>query len=354
MKRWNALFGVLLFGFVSLAAPAQADEAKKPFSYKFKIGAQTFLKADLEGDALDGDDDAQFGVQRVSLYAMGSVYDFAHLKVHLLSMPATGNLAPALADVHMTFTIHELFNVKLGRFKKHVTRVYTPFWGTWRFFDVPKAFQYLKGNLGLGGRGEGAIVFGGVGKRLLKYSLGIFNGLEEQKATATMSRTDEGLQLVARVDWQPVEMFKMGLGATYLYDTFFNNLTAGTSQKMDLLSYAADVNFFWKGLTVAGEFIGHATMPDAGDTVLGGGLYADVLYAIPLPLGEIEPGLRYARHYADFDDTDTYSEAITGALQWHLGRPGLRVGLEVSWMNNATSAADSDSILGLVQVQLVR
>jgi hypothetical protein len=356
MRYRKELAAALLFTFiVGFTGVARAEGDKKPFSYKFKFGAQSYMQADFKGDALAGDDDVRFGIQRLSLFAMGKIYDFAALKVHLLSMPSN-DMALALADVHMKFNIHPLFNVKLGRFKKPLTRIYTPFWATWRFFDLPYAFKYVKGNLGLGGRGEGAMIFGGVGKGKFKYSLSVFNGLEEHKAKpGKFERSDESVEVIARLDWQPVEMFKIGGGAAYMGNTIRTDLSVdpNTTSKMDFLAYATDLGFFWKGLTVATEFIGHVTMPEAGDSVLGGGLYADALYRTPLSLGAIEPGFRYTRHFADFDATDAYNEAITGAVQWYIGKPNIRVGLEVSWMNAVTAAASTDSILGLVQVQFV-
>ena len=346
----------LFLAAVALPTTARAG-TDDPFSFKFRIGAQAFVKAELDGEPIAGEDDIHFGVQRGSVFATGSIYDFAELKVHLLAK-IDKSLAANFVDAHLKFKIHPLFNVKIGRFKKPLTRVYTPTWSLWRFFDVPTAFSYIQKGMGLGGRGEGMVLYGAWQKRILKYSVGVFNGLEEVSSSDTFMRTDEGLELMARIDWQPLEMFQMGIGVAYAYDTIQNTRALATdpwtAQKMALLAFNADVNVYWRGLTVSAEYIGHSTLPDQGDGVMGGGFYADVLYGIPIPIGEIEPGLRYGRHYNDFDDTDTYTEHITGALQWHVLRPGLRVGLEVTWMNSATAAADTDSLLGLVQVQFIR
>ncbi len=344
------------------SAAAQAEEGKKPFQYDLVFGAQAWMKADLAGDAISGEDDFRLGLERVSLWATGAVYEFAELKIHLLSRPSA-DLALKVADAHLTFKVHPLFNLKVGRFKKPLTSVYTPQWFEWRFFDAPGAFSYLMRDLGLAGRGEGVVAFGGYGGRLLRYSLSVFNGLEEYKARSDFTRSDEGVEVIGRLDWQPLPLFKAGLGFAYLNDTTASRLTAAATDtapatwsdtKMDLLAYAADVGLFWKGLTVALEYMGHASLPDSGDAVLGGGFYAEALYAIPLPLGELEPGLRFARHYKDFDLTDTYGDAVTGALQWYVDRPHLRVGLEVSWVNTVAAGKATDSVLGLLQVQFVR
>lgn len=342
------------------------DKTKTKFyDWHLKLGGQAVTLVDFRDNdskplGLTPKERVNFGVHRGSIMFMGTLFDFASLRAHLLAMPMSADQQVQLADLEIGLQFHHWLGLHGGRFKKAFTSQYTDYWGTWHFFDVSPAFKYAKGKLGLAGRGEGIALKGHSKNRNIKYMAGIFNGLEEHKpwfvGNKAFSRTDESLELVARIDFSPVQPLSFGAGFAMIPETTLTITTTpddptieptSAAIKQDLWAYAANITFKKWGLTIEPEFIGHVENPESGDAVAGGGVNVDILYDIGLPKGVLQPGFRYAVLLPDFDDTKKSTDSIIGSLYWKYNKH-IKTGIEIAYLKQQPK--DLQGVHGLFQL----
>jgi len=356
------LFVAILLS-AGIASATEMPWRDEPFSWGVRAGAQAVAHANLSDE--DGKEPLAFAIRRVSVWLQGTVFSFARVNIQLGATPSSGQWAPNVLDADLTFLFLPELRLSVGRFKKEFTRVYVPSWRTYEFFALPDVYPFITSDLGLGGRGEGVELSGELFEGRLHYVAAVLNGLEEDRTQTrgdrSWRRSDDGLEIIGRLSGQPHPLVALRAGVAYHDDTVLHMTVAPTDAAasplttetpMDLLAYAADATFDWQGLHVGAEFIGHAMIEDGAVVAHGGGFYADLLWRFALPLGDLQPGVRYARHYEDFDNPDAYAEALTGVVNWWVSGDRLRVGLEVTYHNRTLAGADS--VTGLVQVALVR
>jgi hypothetical protein len=70
--------------------------------------------------------------------------------------------------------------------------------------------------------------------------------------------------------------------------------------------------------------------------------------------GILQPGIRYAQHWIDFDQADVYTQEITAIIGWKYTNNSsfIRLGLDVSYQD--IQPAGDTAIQGLLQLTLVR
>lgn len=354
MTRRVLLHGVvscLAAGLVLGAPRAAAGDGDASPRFDAKLALEATLTTDL--DAPDGTDPVVFALPRADVWLGARLFPWAAVKFHARSAAVDGRLEFTFLDGELVLRFHPAVEAVVGRMKKRYTRVFAPSWTTWNFFDLPESFQFARKDLGLAGRDLGAVLQGAFADGLFGWRLGVFNGLDEARAKADGThRTDEAVEVIARLEVNPLAGLSVGAGAAWLPQTKRlvpdpADATQLVATDLDLVSWAADVAVDVAGLEVDAEFIGHAQAPDTGATVLGGGFHVDVLYRIALPLGELQPGVRFARHWPDFDRTERHDQRVTGVLNWWVGWQ-VHAGLEYTWLRSAPAETDTHTLLVLL------
>jgi hypothetical protein len=348
----------------------EASVSKKPnqsevFNWQLKLGGQAVALADFDDESgkpfgLVTDEPVRFGIHRASLMFTGKLFNFVSLRTHIMAMPMSSDRVVQLYDLEAGLEIHPLFNIHIGRFKKGFTSQYTDYWGKWNFFDVSPEFKYTKGRLGLAGRGEGIAIKGHTAEKQVKYMVGAFNGLEDalpwQGQGQQFNRTDESIEIVSRIDARFLNMLHVGAGMAVIpvstlsaSSAVSDDITRVRRTKRTLWAYAFNIALKHRGMVAEVEYIGHVDAPLNGEAVQGGGVNADVLYGISLPVGTLQPGVRYAVFFPNFDDTDTHTQTVTGALNWFYNTH-VKVGLEVGTVR--IQPTDTSGTQGLMQLAI--
>jgi len=325
-----------------------------PVVWRLGGGVQTLVVA----DPLDDDpkrEAVEFGVNRAAVDLRARLYGAAQLRVHAMGRAWDGGpYSVDIADAEVQISFHSLFNLRGGRFKKRLTDVFTPSWAQYRFIDMPGYYRYAAGTLGLAGRGQGVLVYGRSStapRPLLQYHVGFYDGLEAARTLADGShRTDDGVQFLARVDVSPLNSLRLGLAATHLHGTTLHTPVSGqpgvfAQTEERLGAYVFSIHWDYRGVTWEGEYLGHVTMPTRGSSVTGGGFRSDLLYRFPLFSGELQPGIRCARHHPDFDQSENYSQEATGVVNWWWKGTAARLGLEFGWSERHPGSKDAIQVM---------
>ena len=289
-----------------------------------------------------------FSIPRMSLFVDGKVMKRVGYKIHLMATKVPErSFSIDLADLHLFYRFDKALSLKLGRFKKPITRVFTPHWRFWLLPDVPLSFGAAK-SLGVAGRDLGAALFGELGNGRVNYLVGVFNGLGEKVAGG------RPLQVMGRIEARPLAALSLGAGVGWIPSSTLTRSTTDVAgrpvtseEQRNLLVFAGDVVYRAGGLHARFELIGRRTAVEGKEATLGGGFYVDLAWSLPFKLGRLgrlQPVARFEMDSPELGKLGEGTKALTGGLNWIVLAQKVRFQLALRHVMGADGEEDSTTL----------